>query len=183
MLHMQVWQAPHLALTTKILVHPDSVMVAKISCFDIRKIGGRRPSKQEEPVRVLSLWIWYHLERYCWARMARLCLAQPKLELHRYESRAGRLEMFCVGVSCGASRKCSPWLCSPFACVWEGFLACTEQGEFFDAILQALTQSAMPECGGDCPAAWLLVHSMAWNSSGCEVRQLENNQTVEKNNQ
>lgn len=121
LLHTQVWQAPHLAFTTKILVCPASVMVAKISCFDIWKIGGRRLSKQEEPVRLLSLWIWYHLEQCCWVQMAWLRLGQPKLELHCNESRAGRLEMFCVGVSCGAPGKCSPWLCSPFACVWEGF--------------------------------------------------------------
>lgn len=43
-----------------------------------------------------------------------------------------------------------------------------------------LTQSAMQECGGDCLVAWLQVHSMVSNSSGCEVRQLKNNERVEK---
>ena len=73
-------------------------------------------------------------------------------------------------------------LALPLLVCGEVFLSGTERGEFSNPIPQTLTQSAMRECGGDCPAAWLLVHSTALNSSGCEVRQLKNNQRVEKNN-
>lgn len=70
----------------------------KISYFDIWKIGGRRLSKQEEPARLLSLWIQHCLEQSCWVQMALPCLGQPKPEVHCYESMDGRLEMLCAGI-------------------------------------------------------------------------------------
>lgn len=105
------------------LVWTASVMVYKKqkSYFNIWKIGGRRLSQQEEPARLLSLWIRHCLEQCCRVHVALPHLGQPELELHSYESIGGRLEALCVGVDYAAPGKCSPYPHSPFACVWGGF--------------------------------------------------------------